>query len=361
MMLIARFVCGIGAGSISVIEANLALASTMKERNKAFAIHACTESLALFIGPGFQAVFVPVGYPGFDNQIIHFNMYTAPIFVISIFTMIYLILLITVYKNFNVVEEKIIEDPLNSNFTELQQPPQELKTFAPAFACVWVRTITIFCLVYDDTLGSIFMMTMFRWTRAETVLYNGIIQFLAGFIDSLGHLFIFKVVLKRIHIRTAILFGILSLLMFYVISYSWPGLPPIITEPSSPDQYNCTYAWCFSTGRVSLWQYLLAYLFFLAAFPTGYSPTKNLLSKIANLDMKRQGWYQGFGNSMEYLATLLGPIIVTAVYQSNGPRLTWEIAAALLVSALVVQIALFKRLGKIEEFVAERHCESIVD
>lgn len=62
LTLIGRFVCGLGAGSISVIESNLALASTIGERNTAFAIHGGMESFALFVGPGFQTIFVPLGY-----------------------------------------------------------------------------------------------------------------------------------------------------------------------------------------------------------------------------------------------------------------------------------------------------------
>lgn len=233
-----------------------------------------------------------------------------------------------------------------------------IKTLTSAFACIWVRTIAMFFLVYDDTLCSIYMMTMFRWTRTETVLYNGIIQIIAGFFDILGNLFILKVALKIARIRTVTLFGIVLFIAFYAVSFSWPGLPPIITDLSTDDQYNCTYEWCFSTSRVYLWQYLLAYSFFLLAFPAGYSPTKTLLSKIANLDMKRQGLYQGVGNGMEYFATLVGPVLVTSVYQWKGPRVTWGIAIALLVSTLIVQSVFYKRLGKIEKLVERSGHES---
>lgn len=219
----------------------------------------------------------------------------------------------------------------------------------------------MFCLVYDDTLGTIFMMAMFRWTRSETIFYNGIIQIGAGCVEILGSLFVLKIALKYARIRTVILVGIFLFVAFYVVSFSWPGLPPMINGFSTPDQYNCTYDWCSYTSQVYLWQYLIGYVCLLLAFPVGYAPSQNLLSKISNLNAKHQGLFQGLGTSSEYLATLLGPVVVTTVFELQGPRVVWGIALVLLGSALVVHLVLYKRLGKIEEMVENFHSPSATE
>lgn len=55
VLLAARIITGLGAGNAGALFAYVAVASTLAERNKAVAIRAAVNSLALILGPAVQA------------------------------------------------------------------------------------------------------------------------------------------------------------------------------------------------------------------------------------------------------------------------------------------------------------------
>jgi ceroid-lipofuscinosis MFS transporter 7 len=49
---------------VSVIRAYVATASTSRDRIKAISINTAFSAIGIAIGPGLQAAFTPLGYPG---------------------------------------------------------------------------------------------------------------------------------------------------------------------------------------------------------------------------------------------------------------------------------------------------------
>ncbi|VDK47333.1 unnamed protein product [Anisakis simplex] len=95
VMLVARFITGLGGGAISVIRSYAIMASSVKDRSKAI-----SENTAFQIGLTF------LGYPGWGLHRYRLNMYTAPAFLACFTDLVAIILLLTMFNEQYVSVEK---------------------------------------------------------------------------------------------------------------------------------------------------------------------------------------------------------------------------------------------------------------
>ncbi|KAH7723393.1 Protein F27D9.2 [Aphelenchoides avenae] len=79
LLLVGRFITGMGSGNVILLRTYASTASTYKDRHKAIAYVTCGQALGQTSGPAFQFLFTPLTYPGVQLFTgMSFNMYTAP-------------------------------------------------------------------------------------------------------------------------------------------------------------------------------------------------------------------------------------------------------------------------------------------
>ncbi|KAK6032248.1 hypothetical protein OSTOST_01573 [Ostertagia ostertagi] len=72
------FFIGIGAGTVGVMRAYAATASTVKDRARAISSIQASYVIGMTIGPGVPVAFAPIEFPGFVFGPLHLDMYTSP-------------------------------------------------------------------------------------------------------------------------------------------------------------------------------------------------------------------------------------------------------------------------------------------
>jgi len=89
LLLLGRFITGVGSANSSLLKAYASTATAADDRSRAIAFVTGGQALGLTMGPGFQLLFTPIGYPG---RLLYaltggmgvgmgrrgFSMYTAP-------------------------------------------------------------------------------------------------------------------------------------------------------------------------------------------------------------------------------------------------------------------------------------------
>jgi hypothetical protein len=97
-------------GTASVYRVHVAMNSTEADRAKAVSICYLAPSLGVLIGPLSQLIFTNLGYPGiplFFN--IHINLYTAPILMVILISIVGIILLIFLFDGRMKIYNETIE------------------------------------------------------------------------------------------------------------------------------------------------------------------------------------------------------------------------------------------------------------
>ncbi|XP_046576329.1 LOW QUALITY PROTEIN: major facilitator superfamily domain-containing protein 8-like [Haliotis rubra] len=103
-----------------------------------------------------------------------------------------------------------------------------------------------------------------------------------------------------------------------------------------------TMDWCNHTPPVYLAQYLVGCIIISAGYPAANVMCYTLFSKI--LGPKPQGMWMGWLTASGSLARTLGPIFVSQIYYSFGPRVTFAADCAVILVTILAIIAVFKRL-----------------
>ncbi|XP_067661430.1 major facilitator superfamily domain-containing protein 8-like isoform X2 [Haliotis asinina] len=103
-----------------------------------------------------------------------------------------------------------------------------------------------------------------------------------------------------------------------------------------------TMDWCNHTPPVYLAQYIAGCIIISAGYPAANVMCYTLFSKI--LGPKPQGMWMGWLTASGSLARTLGPIFVSQIYYSFGPRVTFAADCAIILVTILAIIAVFKRL-----------------
>lgn len=93
MFLLFEFMLGISVGAAQIYRTHIAMASTEEDRPKAVGISALAPAIGLFLGPVGQILFTALGYPGIPLLGVHLNLYTAPIWMTIVISIIGIYLL----------------------------------------------------------------------------------------------------------------------------------------------------------------------------------------------------------------------------------------------------------------------------
>ncbi|XP_061183566.1 major facilitator superfamily domain-containing protein 8-like isoform X1 [Saccostrea echinata] len=382
-LIAARALIGFGAGNVAVVRSYLSGATTIKERTAAMANLSAFQAIGFIVGPAIQTAMVPIGYPGpVHKSGIRINLYTAPAFLSALVGLLNLILLFVVFREHRVVDEEY-------NFS-IQDTGREIPEYTPDIFAVVASNIIFFVVLFIfavfETIGTPLTMNMYAWTRAHATLYNGIILAVGGVVAILVFIVI-KFLSKKINERFLLIGGLVCCLLGFVVYLPWghnyppsqmakiyPNSTPSINEswftvlPSAqtispyhnqsikapavvgnssggnPEATGCpdAYQWCAYTPIVTLAQFLCGTALICIGYPTGNVMSYALYSKI--LGPKPQGTMMGFLTASGSLARTVGPIFVSLIYNSFGPRVTFLSMCGMIILTLGWILFVYKRL-----------------
>ncbi|XP_046368655.2 major facilitator superfamily domain-containing protein 8-like isoform X2 [Haliotis rufescens] len=115
-----------------------------------------------------------------------------------------------------------------------------------------------------------------------------------------------------------------------------------ISTTVEPVGCPATMDWCNHTPPVYLAQYIVGCIIISAGYPAANVMCYTLFSKI--LGPKPQGTWMGWLTASGSLARTLGPIFVSQIYYSFGPRVTFGADCGIILLTIIAIIAVFKRL-----------------
>ncbi|XP_043109328.1 major facilitator superfamily domain-containing protein 8 [Puntigrus tetrazona] len=375
-MLLARTFVGIGAGNVAVVRSYVAGATSLKERTSAMANMSACQALGFILGPALQAVLSFIGESGFSVKAIQLqvNMYTAPALLAACFGIINILLVILVLR------EHCVDDHGN-HIRAINYTSEEQVDVAPEVEgdidqiAVFTSNVLFFVILFIfavfETISTPLSMDMFAWTRKEAVLYNGIILAAIGF-ESILIFLVVKVVSAR---SPLLLGGLILIFAGFFILLPWGNQYPKIqwaaiennttpeirlahTPPSNaslePTGCPSEQTWCLFTPVIHLAQYIASDILIGVGYPTCNVMSYTLYSKI--IGPKPQGVYMGWLTASGSGARTLGPVFVSHVYTILGPRWAFSVICGIVLAAVVLLSAMYKRLiafsirhGRIED------------
>ncbi|KAI6204977.1 hypothetical protein M3Y94_00739800 [Aphelenchoides besseyi] len=359
LVLLGRFVVGFGGSNVGVMRSYASMASSKNDRSRAIALINGGYSTGSVIGPCLQLLFTPFGYPGIQlTGKLHLSTYTSPALCAMAINAIGLLCLYFCFEEryAGVVDKSTLksnEDKKTKvlpSYDVLAVFVVHLVTFAQRFSFTNLESIS-------GPLG----MAMFSWNKQETVEYIAIAHGAVSLLTLLVNMayFMFKME-KILDFRVQCIVGLFGLLAFHLISFSWPFLPNSLTTYSQ-EEYDVAiangtevvgcnvdrFAWCETTKPVNVWVYYGAYVLFIGIFYPSIQVTINtLFSKV--LGPRLISTHQGFLQVTSSSARLTGPLLITNLYTSFGPRYAWYLEFLVLGLTIAIFCGLFKRMIPLE-------------
>ncbi|KAJ0006580.1 hypothetical protein NQD34_013853, partial [Periophthalmus magnuspinnatus] len=361
-MLIARTFVGFGAGNVAVARSYVAGATSLDERTGAMANMSACQALGFILGPALQACLSFIGERGITLKFIdlQLNMYTAPAILAAALGVINILLVLFILNTCNneldshnlVISLDNVEDSVEA--------AQNVDQVAVLTSNV-LFFIVMFIFAIFETIATPLSMDMFAWTRKEAVLYNGIIICCIGF-ESILVFLVVKLASQRFGDRPVYLTGLAFIFCgFFILlpwgnhypKIQWAGLsnltvlqywPYASLSNSTVEPTGCPYVqtWCQYTPAINIAQYISADFLIGVGYPTCNVMSYTLYSKL--LGPKPQGVYMGWLTAAGSGARTLGPVFVSNIYTHLGPRWAFSLICGLVLGAIVLLVAVYKRL-----------------
>ncbi|CAP33863.1 Protein CBG15681 [Caenorhabditis briggsae] len=354
VMMVARFFIGVGAGTIGVMRAYAATASSLKDRARAITFIQASYVIGMTFGPGIQVAFTPIGYPGLASGPIHVDMYTSPAWFASIISFLsVLFIFIFLEENYAGIDESADDE---DSYTAMPT----FDTISVA-VCVLTQFTLMFIITNLETIGSLYAKMMWGWTNAQAVEYTGILQAVNGLVGVLVYaLFAVKLgdYISQARERIFTIFGLALGVLYHVVTFPYPWGKDLHFElknvtvhgKNETEELGCNpekYRWCGYTKDVNFWIYASMYGIVLAAcFPIVNISMNTLFSKI--LGARRQGTMQGIMLMAGSFARTVGPILVSWIFQEWGPEPIWGIEILTLSVTAIFWIIFYRRMTPLD-------------
>ncbi|XP_013379184.1 major facilitator superfamily domain-containing protein 8-like [Lingula anatina] len=394
-LIVARALIGFGAGNVAVVRSYTSGATTIKERTGAMASMSACQATGFILGPGIQAMLVPLGYPIDTSSDLYkylpLNLYTAPVFLSALLGLVNVVLLVVVFREHTVVDDSDLDfsrgGSVNADLNEYDAHLQDMKPDRIAvLVLLFIFFIVLFVFSIFETIATPLTMDEYAWTEEQASLYVGITLAVAGIIAILVFILI-KILSRKLNERFILIGGFIFVLAGFIVYLPWgPARPDVeiakLTNSSSASVTDmsgmimeavevlgrnvtaavttikttvtahttdlkpagCPYyfSWCLTTPKIFIEQYFSGTFLIAVGYPTTNVMTYTLFSKI--LGPKPQGIMMGWLTASGSLARTLGPIFVSQFYQNLGPRWTFSIIAGVVVVTIGVIIGMFKKL-----------------
>ncbi|KAJ8297856.1 hypothetical protein KUTeg_024387 [Tegillarca granosa] len=372
-LVVARAFIGFGAGNVAVVRSYVSGATTLKERTPTMANISAFQAIGFIIGPAIQTAMVPIGYPGpVHSRALNIDLYTSPAILSAVCGVINLVLLFVVFREHRVENDEDMNFSIQGTVSDI--PDYKVDIIAVS-ASILIFFIVLFLFSVFETIGTPLTMHMYDWTKSEATLVNERYLLLTGFIFCFIGFFVY---LPWGHTYPTLMDA--EPLSTKNIEQSTSSFEPIktttdkdnvtttttqnTTKPSvTVEPVGCpdNYKWCRYTPVITLAQFLIGTFLICIGYPTCNVMSYAIYSKL--LGPKPQGVWMGLLTASGSLARTLGPIFVSQIYNSYGPRVTF-IAVSILVLLTIGLLGLvFRKLvpfsfsTQIDEPVSKKYIE----
>ncbi|KAI1719639.1 major facilitator superfamily domain-containing protein [Ditylenchus destructor] len=367
LLLLGRFITGMGSGNVSLLRTYASTASTSKDRPRAIAFVTCGQALGMTSGPAFQLFFTTLKYPGIHMLgNLRFNLYTAPAWLacaMNVFGALALYFLFREeYAGLLVEENRNGKTKMNKIGDSIEcgiakkAPSYDL---VAVFVCYLTRFTQMFINTNLETLGSPFSMMMFGWTEANAVTFTSAAQGAIGFLTFATYVAYITFNMENfLNFRASCILSLGALIIFHFITYSWPFIPgnvPMYNSTSiwelekmdGPDEpVGCNtdkFEWCEELRPVNVGVYYAAYILVIGlAFPTLNIAMNTLFSKI--IGPRWQGTQQGILQVSGGLARMVGPVLISILYSTYGPTMAWKMEILVITFTLISWLIFYRRM-----------------
>lgn len=365
-MLMSRAFVGFGAGNVAVVRSYVAGATSLNERTGAMANMSACQALGFILGPALQACLSFIGERGVTLKFLdlQINMYTAPALLAAVMGLINIILVLFVLKEHHVDDNGRFLQPSINYADDNVEDSVEAEESVDKVAVLTSNAlffIVMFIFAIFETIATPYTMDMFAWTRKEAVLYNGIILCCIGF-ESILVFIVVKIASQRFGDRPVLLAGLIIIFCGFFILLPWGNHYPKIqwadinnntlvnrtalasVTNSTVEPTGCPFeqTWCQYTPVIHIAQFITSDILIGVGYPTCNVMSYTLYSKI--LGPKPQGVYMGWLTAAGSGARTLGPIFVSHVYTLFGPRWAFSLICGMVIGAILLLIAVYKRL-----------------
>ncbi|KAH7722907.1 Protein F27D9.2 [Aphelenchoides avenae] len=354
LVLVSRFIVGIGSSNISLLRAYASTASTPTERSRAIAYVIGGNALGMSIGPALQLLASPIGYPGLVVAgTFSLSMYTVPAVMASCMNVIGMLAVYFVFKeSYAGVVDKKDNSCASTESEELPKCDQWAVVL-----CNFSRFVHKLVSANTETLSAPLAMAVFAFTKTDVLQYVSVAQALRS-LAGFGVYVVYAILnvekrFARFDFRLNCLVSLVGIVLFYLLTFPWPFLPGHLQTFSSSTS-NATvenisgcdvdsFTWCETLRPVNVYLYYVSYVLFIGIFYPNFNISfSTLFSRI--LGPKRQGTQQGILQVSEGSATMAGPVFISALYTAYGPQAAWMLQIATLSSVFALWIASYNRL-----------------
>ncbi|KAI1712955.1 major facilitator superfamily domain-containing protein [Ditylenchus destructor] len=342
LMLISRFLIGLGTSNTSLLQAYVSSASVSEDRSRALSILTTSTALA-------ELLCVTLGYPGWNLFAWNVNMYTAPAYLACLINAIGFLSLYFLFEEHyvGIVHEK--HQLLKSNCTSQTLAKCDNVALLICHVTRFTKLLVMSCM---EVIGTSFVAIMFSWTSAMVVQKMASAETIMNVICLLTYAIYAVFRLEEIlNFRLNCVIGLVAFLAFYLVTYSFPFLPGQVmiystSAVNSTDTVGCNidnFTWCDSLKPINSTLFFFCYIVILS---TGFSSTNialnTLFSKI--IGPRRQGTQQGFLQMSGGMGGMIGPVVITSIYTSYGPRMVWNFELCVILVTIFLWILFYRRM-----------------
>ncbi|XP_036914443.1 major facilitator superfamily domain-containing protein 8 isoform X2 [Sturnira hondurensis] len=370
-MLAARGLVGFGAGNVAVIRSYVAGATSLQERTGSMANTSACQALGFILGPVFQTCFALIGEKGVTWETIRLqiNMYTAPVLLGAFLGVLNIILILIILREHRVDDSGQQCKNINSeeaSTDEVQVPQGNIDQVAVVATNV-LFFMVLFIFALFETILTPLTMDMYAWTREQAVLYDGIILAAMG-VQAIVVFMGMKLLSEKVGERAILLGGLIIMCAGFFVLLPWGNqLPKIQWEDlhnnsipnttfgeviialwkaprdHSEEPTGCPIeqAWCLYTPMIHLAQFFTSAVLIGIGYPSCNVMSYILYSKL--LGPQPQGVYMGWLTASGSAARILGPVYISQVYTSWGPRWAFSLVCGIVVLTITLLGVLYRR------------------
>merc|ERR1719348_594051 len=119
--------------------------------------------------------------------------------------------------------------------------------------------------------------------------------------------------------------------------------PSVLASPVSGDQpTGCSYQWCTEIPRIETSQFMVGFVVATAGYPFCLTLSGSIYSKV--LGNSNPGFWLGLFATSGSVARVVGPLLVTEIYEQWGTYVMFGTVTATLVISLVMTLVAYRTL-----------------
>uniref|UniRef100_A0A914C844 Major facilitator superfamily (MFS) profile domain-containing protein n=1 Tax=Acrobeloides nanus TaxID=290746 RepID=A0A914C844_9BILA len=398
VILIGRFLAGVGSSGFALLRSYAATASTKKDQAKVIAMINGAIALGYAVGPAtastkkdqakviamingaialgyavgpeahnlenvlaLQVIFTPIGYPGIQiYDKFYLNLYTTPAIVAVIIDLICFPLIGIFFKEHyaGLEDSSSTVNSISSTENVLKVKPPK-----PDMVASWLCYATRFTQMFIDQnlelINSLFATTMFAYTKAQVVQATALAQALFNGLSFISYMSFIGINFSKYvnhRILTIAMLGVF--ISFHLITFPWPFLPGNIQVYNNIDSQNATtelvgcnidqLSWCSHIAPVNPWLYFGCFVVLIGiAFSNLTVSLSTLFAEI--LGPRRQGTQQGFLQVSGGLGKMIGPLMASYIFTHYGPRVVWYMEILLVSMTILLLSVFYKRMVPLQK------------